>query len=118
MSDDNIDGVFGGSVAETPEEKPAPAKKPAAKKASGKKEVKRIRIILAKNDDVPPSGLFIGHNGVGYQLKPGKPADVPEFLLGVLDDAVVKRPVVGDNGRITGFEDSPRFPYQVVRDKR
>jgi len=120
MSDDNIDGVFGGTVGDEPKEdtaKPA-AKKPAAKKAGGKAQVKRIRIILAKNDDVPPSGLFIGHNGVGYQLKAGKPADVPEFLLDVLDNAVVKKPIVGDNGRIIGHEDSPRFPYQVVRDKR
>lgn len=119
MSDDNIDGVFGGGLEEP--EKPEPATKKAAPKAaakSGKQAVKRIRIILAKNDDVPPSGLFIGHNGTGYQLKPGKPADVPEFLLDVLDNAVVKRPIVSDNGRITGYEDSPRFPYQVVRDKK
>lgn len=127
MSNDDIDGVFGGSVGgaddtkqaepKASDTKPAPAKKAAPKKDSGKKAVKRVRIILAKNDDVPPSGLFIGHNGVGYQLKAGKPADVPEFLLDVLDNAVVKRPVVGDNGRVIGFEDSPRFPYQVVREK-
>lgn len=98
-------------------------KKPAAKKAgtskatTGPNEVTRTRIILAKNDEVPPSGLFIGHNGVGYKLLPGKEADVPDFLLDILDNAVVKKPVVGDNGRITGFEDSPRYPYTVVRKK-
>ena len=119
MSEDNIEDVFGagGEAGETeqPEEKPAP--KARAKKAPAKKkdEVERTRIILAKNDDIPPSGLFIGHNGVGYNLLPGKEADVPNFLLNVLDDAVVKKPVIGDNGRVIRYEDSPRFPYQVVR---
>lgn len=126
MSDDNIGEVFGGEIgsgdanAQPAEPKPATkktaAKKPAAKKTSGD-EVKRTWIILQKNDEIPPSGLFIGHNGVGYNLKAGKKAHVPDFLLDVLDNAVVKKPVIGDNGRVVGYEDSPRFPYQVVRDK-
>ena len=127
MSDDKIEDVFGdGSQAgeATEPQGAAPADKPAAKKAPAKKkpvakkdDVERTWIILAKNDDIPPSGLFIGHNGVGYNLKPGKKAHVPNFLLNVLDDAVVKKPIVGDNGRVIGYEDSPRFPYQVVREK-
>lgn len=131
MSDDeNKLSIDPAGAAQTPTE-PAQATKPAAKKAPTKKaapkksatgpskgdSTKRVWIILAKNPDIPPSGLFIGHNGVGYNLKAGKKASVPEFLLDVLDNAVVKRPVVGDNGRITGYEDSPRFPYQVVREK-
>lgn len=120
MSDDNLDGVFGeGEKTEAPQKaEPVTSKKQAPRAASGKKAVKRVRIILAKNDEVPPSGLFLGHNGVGYNLKAGKAADVPEFLLDILDHAVVKRPVMDDNGRVKGYEDSPRFPYQVVRDKK
>ena len=116
MSD--IDDVFGGKVeAEAPTEAEAP-KAAAPKKAAPKKdEVKRTWIVLQKNDEIPPSGLYIGHNGVGYNLKSGKKAHVPDFLLDVLDNAVVKKPIMGDDGRITGYEDSPRFAYQVVREK-
>jgi len=105
--------------ADLPLEEP-PAKRPAkAAPAKNKRDdVPRTRIILQKNDDIPPSGLFIGHNGVGYNLKPSKEVDVPDFLLNVLDDAVVKKPVIGDNGRISHYEDSPRFPYTVVRKRK
>lgn len=123
MSDDKIEDVFGGGAeqpeAEPKQEEPKAAPKARTKKAPAKKkdDVERTRIILAKSDEVPPTGLFIGHNGVGYNLKPGKEADVPNFLLDILDNAVVKKPVIGDNGRVVRYEDSPRFPYQVVRKK-
>ena len=111
-----INDVFGDE--ENTEPKAEPVAKAAPKKAAPKKdEVKRTWIILQKNDEIPPNGLFIGHNGVGYNLKAGQKAHVPDFLLNVLDDAVVTKPVVGDNGRVIGYEDSPRFPYQVVREK-
>ena len=120
MSDDKIEDVFGpgsDAEAETAPADPAP-KKAAPRRSAPKKEgPKRTKIILQKNSDIPPSGLFIGHNGVGYNLKPGKEADVPDFLLNVLDDAVVRKPVMGDNGRVARYEDSPRFPYQVVRNR-
>ena len=122
MSEDNLNDVFGAEDApapepETAEEKPAPKKAAAKKPVNKKAGIKRVEIILQKNSDVPPSGLFLGHNGVGYQLKPGKKANVPEFLLDILDNAVVKIPVMDDNGRVKGYEDSLRFPYQVVRSK-
>lgn len=111
--------------AASPEAKATPAKKTRAKKATPAKAtakdstesdgVKRVWIILQKTDEVPPSGLHLGHNGTGYLLKAGKKAYVPEFLLDILDNAVVKKPIIGDNGRVSGYEDSPRFPYQVVR---
>jgi hypothetical protein len=96
---------------------PATSPKQAPKAAKKKAAVKKTKIILQKNDDIPPSGLFIGHNGTGYQLKPSKAVEVPDFLLDVLDNAVVKKPVMGENGLISRYEDSPRFPYTVVRDK-
>jgi len=114
MSDDlKIDSDVNPADWDTPVET-----KPAKKKATGKNAaVKKTWIVLQKNDDIPPSGLFIGHNGTGYNLKASKKVEVPNFLLNVLDDAVVNKPVVGDNGRISHYEASPRFPYTVVRDK-
>ena len=121
MSD--IEDVFGPGEVEPVAPEPvkadltkAPSKgksKPAPKKA----EVERTWVILQKNDEIPPTGLYIGHNGVGYKLVAGKKANVPNFLLDILDNAVVKKPIVDDDGRIAGYEDSPRFPYQVVREK-
>jgi len=118
-----IEDVFGpGEEApETPETSKADVSKPShkakAKPAAKKDEVKRTWIILQKNDEIPPSGLYIGLNGTGYKLLAGKKANVPDFLLDVLDNAVIKKPVMDDDGRIAGYEDSPRFPYQVVREK-
>ena len=121
MSD--IEDVFGPGESEPVAPEPlktnvekAPVKG-KAKPAPKKDEVKRTWIILQKKDEIPPSGLYIGHNGVGYKLIAGKKANVPDFLLDVLDNAVVKKPMMDDDGRIAGYEDSPRFPYQVVREK-
>lgn len=119
------DAVEGAASSETKSDSAAPAaktggttkRKASAKKATAAKKVSTTKIILQKNDEIPPSGLFIGHNGVGYMLKPGVPVDVPDFLLDVLDNAVVSKPVLGEDGKIARMEDSPRFPYQVVREK-
>jgi hypothetical protein len=123
MSDDNdIENVFGGEVEKSA---PAPAsaslKKPSHKKAtpaaSGPAKVEYVRIKLAHSRDIPPSGLYLGHNGKGYLLKPGIEANVPEFLLDVLDNAVMKKPVTGANGQVESWEDQPRFMYSIIRKK-
>ena len=77
-------------------------------------EVKRVKIILEENDEVPPTGLFLSVNGVGYVLRPGEEADVPEFLLEVLDNAVTSSPRT-NNERIVGYKDRTRFPYRIVK---
>lgn len=123
MSDSNdVETVFGGDV-----EKPTPAvaganlKKPSHKKAAPAKsdtpKVEYVRIKLAHSRDIPPSGLYLGHNGKGYLLRPGVEASVPEFLLDVLDNAVMKKPVTGANGQVDGWEDQPRFMYSIIRKK-
>jgi hypothetical protein len=123
MSDDNdIENVFGGGA-----EKPAPAvagdslKKPSHKKAApaatAPAKADYVRIKLAHSRDIPPSGLYLGHNGKGYLLKPGVEADVPDFLLDVLDNAVMKTPVTGANGQVESWEDQPRFMYSIIRKK-
>jgi hypothetical protein len=79
------------------------------------RRAKRVKIILEENDAIPPGGQFFGVQGTGYQIQPGKPVDVPEFLLGVIDNAVASKPVFNDDGQVVGYREVPRFPYRVIR---
>ena len=76
---------------------------------------KRVKIILEENDAIPPTGQFFGVNGTGYQIQPGKEVEIPEFLLGVIDNAVTTKPVLNDDGQVVGYRDVPRFPYRIVK---
>lgn len=78
---------------------------------------KRIKIRLEQNKEIPPSGQFIGINGVGYLLVPGVDVEVPEFLLDALDAAVEDVPVLDERGNVAGYQKKTRFPYQIVRDR-
>jgi len=75
--------------------------------------VKRVRIFLEENDEIPPTGLFMSVNGVGYVLRPGEEADVPEFLLEVLDHAEVSTPRT-EGDQIKGYKSRSRFPYRII----
>ncbi len=79
------------------------------------RRAKRVKIVLEENDAIPPGGQFFGVNGVGYQIQPGKQVEVPEFLLGVIDNAVASKPVFNDDGQVVGYREVPRFPYRVIR---
>jgi len=106
----------------TPAAPAAPAEEPAEAVAVGAtnqveemRRAKRVKIILEENDAIPPGGQFFGVQGTGYQIQPGKPVEVPEFLLGVIDNAVASKPVFNDDGQVVGYREVPRFPYRVIR---
>lgn len=78
----------------------------------------RVRIVLEENDQIPPTGQFVGVNGVGYLVMPGEPVDVPESVLDVLDNAIMSVPMKDSNDQVIGYRDRLRFPYRIVREKK
>lgn len=72
-------------------------------------------VVLDDNDDIPPTGLFVGHNGIGFMLQTGIPALVPEHILGILDDAVMEAPVIDPKTKqIIAYRPRPRYTYREV----
>ena len=77
----------------------------------------RVRIILEDNEHIPPTGQFIGVNGVGYLLMPGVEASVPESVLEVLDNAIMSEARLDQfTKQVIGYRDRLRFPYRIVRE--
>jgi hypothetical protein len=77
---------------------------------------KRVWLVLEDNDNIPPTGQFFGHNGVGFMLKPGVAAEVPVELLDILNNAVYEAPEVDQATRqIIGYKPRLRFPYRLIQ---
>jgi len=80
--------------------------------AAAKLGIKYVTIRLEENSDIPPTGLYVGHNGRGYVISPGVPVDVPDFLLEILDNAVMSAPIVdGTTKKVLGYRNRMRYPY-------
>lgn len=91
--------------------------KDAPKAAPRKRTVKSkmTKILLEENDDIPPTGLYVGHNGRGYLVKAGVPVDVPPHVLEILDNAKMSSPVLDPGTKqIVGYRERLRYPYRRV----
>lgn len=100
-------------LAKTVKPRSAANKKAPEKKAAVGMPKSRW-IILEESEDIPPTGLFVSHNGNPYLIKTGEPAFVPEHIIGILDDAIMTVAVVDGNGRRIGSRDRRRYNYREV----
>lgn len=81
--------------------------------AAVKEAKKRVKILLEESDEIPPTGLPIGHNGRAYVIKPGEVVEVPQFLLDILDNAVMSVPVVDPaTKQVVGYRERLRYSYR------
>ena len=116
--DDDTYLVEDDSVVTKPKRKPKAKVEPTAvpKLAPANSTEEMTRIIIEKNDTIPPSGLSIGLNGRQWAVRPGKPVDVPPGILEVLDNAIYSAPVVDpDTLKVIDYEDRLRYPYRVLK---
>lgn len=71
------------------------------------------RIVLEENENIPPTGQFVSHNGRSYVIVPGEEVTVPEFLLEVLDNAQMASAIVDSKSqKVLGYRTRSRFPYR------
>lgn len=76
---------------------------------------KRVWIVLEDNENIPPTGQFIGHDGNGFMLRSGVAVEVPVELVEILNNAVYLAPVVDPQTRqIIDYRERLRFPYRVL----
>lgn len=107
-----------GNEAAAPAPKPAkPAKAAKAKEATVTEVIpaaKRVKIILEENDNIPPTGLFIGINGRSFLLRAGEEVEVPVEVVEVLNDAVEDVPRTDGNNNVLDYRKKMRFPYRLA----
>jgi hypothetical protein len=106
-----------GELLATDDEVPAlkPRSKAAAEAVADKPE-RMVRIRLEENENIPPTGQFISHNGRTFMLRPGDDVEVPECVLGILNDAVQDVPQIDQfTKQVIGYRKKLRFPYTVVQ---
>lgn len=106
--------VQGGVPLDTPREYSG-RMDPKVRERFEKSGFKIRTILLEENESIPPTGLFVSHNGNPYMIAPGEEVDVPDFLTGILDDAIMSAPVVDSKTqKVLGYRNRSKYPYRVI----
>jgi hypothetical protein len=85
-------------------------------KPKGMVKADTVRVVLEENDNIPPTGLFVGENGRGYLIRAGEEVDIPIGVLEILTNAVVSVPTVDPQTlQVIGHRDKLLYPYRVIR---
>lgn len=86
-----------------------------ASKAKIVAKPKTIRIVLEENDNIPPTGLFVGENGRGYLIRAGEAVDVPPGVVEILSNAIQSVPTIDPQSlQVVGYREKMLYPYRVV----
>jgi hypothetical protein len=111
MAENEELGVADAAEAELVE---APKPRRAAKKPKTKSvQSGYVDIMLEENEEIPPTGLFIGVNGRSYLLQPGSKVAVPQGIIDVLDNAIMSTPKIDPaTKRVVGYKERLRYPYR------
>ena len=120
----SIESNLGSMDQDEPEQEQAAVK---PRKASGSARAKargladtplsdspRVRIILEENDNIPPTGLFVGVNGRSFLVRAGEEVEVPVEVVEALNDAVESVPRTDASGNIVDYRNRLRFPYRLL----
>lgn len=74
-----------------------------------------VAIILSENEEIPPTGLYVGLNGKGYLIRPGERVVVPKGVVDILQNAIMSGPVQDPaTKQVVGYRDRMRYPFQLV----
>lgn len=93
----------------------APAPKTRKTKAAAAPASDRVTIILEENPEIPPTGQFVGYNGIGYLIRPGEEVTVPRGVMEILEHAVTSMPTIDpQTQQVIGHRDRMRYPFRVV----
>jgi len=72
------------------------------------------RCLLTINSTSESDGtdaVFLSVNGRAYQIPRDKEVNVPESVVSVLQDAVVRSPILNDAGNVVAWKDAKRFSF-------
>lgn len=74
-----------------------------------------VKIILEENDEIPPTGLFIGLNGRGYLIVAGEEVTVPSGVVEILEHAITSVPQLDPQTKqVVGYRDRMRYSFRRV----
>lgn len=107
-----IDAILTAQKAEAKEEVVIEAA-PAVKEPVPQSEQKKFRIILHNQDGVDASKFVkVQVNGIMYAIPREVEVEVPEIVVGALNDAIITR-MDYENGKLVE-KPGRRFPYTVL----